>query len=76
MGDFFIQYDDSGRRYFRRLIYANILLYVLMVIVFVVSSVDIVILLLTACSVSIISIVNAIYFIHRNPPKEYSEDLG
>lgn len=75
MGDFLILDDETGRRYFRRLIYINILLYVLVAIIFVVSTVDVVITLLVASGVSIASLVYAIYFIHKNPPMEYVEEL-
>lgn len=76
MGDFFLQYDETGKRYFRRLIYINILFYVLVAFIFIITAVDIVILLFIAFSASIISIVYAISFIHKNPPMQYSDGLA
>lgn len=76
MGDVFLQYNETGRRYFRRLIYVNILFYILVAIIFVITTVNIVILLLIVFSASIVSIVYAVYFIHKNPPMEYSDELA
>ena len=75
MGDFFLMHDETGKRYFRRLIYINILFYVLVVIIFIVTTVNIVILLSLAFIGSVISLFYVAYFIYRNPPKDYSEEL-
>jgi len=76
MGDFFLVHDETGKRYFRRLIYVNIIFYILAAIVYIVATVDVVILLSIAFSASIVSVVYAIYFIQKNPPMEYSEELN
>ncbi len=77
MGDFFLTYGE-GESYFRRLVYANIILYVVMAIVivsaFILFMVDIIILILIALIAGIASLACSLLFISRNPPAEYDEE--
>jgi hypothetical protein len=75
MGDLFLTYDDTGREYCRRLIFCNILFYIMMAFAVVFYMVDIIIILLAAVSVAVASLVYALYFIQKNPPTR-PEELG
>ena len=74
MGDYFLTYGE-GESYFRRLIYVNILLYVVMAIAFIVFMVDIVVLALIAIIAGVASVAYALFFVARNPPSEVSEEV-
>lgn len=76
MGDFFLTYDETGRTYFRRLIYANVLLYIVFAFIFAIYMVDITILILAAVSVASTSFAYALYFISKNPPIEPEEEYS
>jgi hypothetical protein len=74
LGDYLLTYGE-GESYFKRLIYVNILLYVVMAIAFIVYMVDIVILALIAIVTVVVSLAYALFFLKRNPPSEVSEEL-
>ncbi len=74
MGDVFITYDEYGKKYIRRMIYLNVLLYVMMGILFLLFMVDTLILMLTAIIATIVSFVYVLYFIQKHPPAEYDEE--
>ena len=76
MGDFFLTYDESGKAYLRRLFYFNVLLYPVMGLVAVVYMVDILVVIFSASLLACGSLIYAVYFILRNPPMEYGEDLS
>ncbi|MFW9961339.1 MAG: hypothetical protein ACFFDV_09990 [Candidatus Thorarchaeota archaeon] len=73
MGDVLITYDEYGQKYLRRVVYLNVLLYIMMGILFLLFTVDILILILTAIIAVMVSFVYVLYFIHRHPPAEYDE---
>jgi hypothetical protein len=73
MGDYFLTYGE-GESYLKRVIYVNILLYVVMAIAFIVYMVDIVILVLIAIIAGVVSVAYALFFLARNPPSEYDEE--
>jgi hypothetical protein len=75
VGDYFLTYGE-GESYFRRLVYVNILLYVAMLIAFVVFTVDIVILVIIAIIAVVASLAYSLFFIMKNPPRDYREPTG
>ena len=70
MGDVLLTYDEYGREYVRRIICCNILFISMLALTAVFSIVDGFVALLAALSASVVSIVYAFYFIHKNPPAE------
>jgi hypothetical protein len=76
MGDVFLTYDDTGRSYLRRLFYVNVVLYILMGIALIVYMVDITILILVLSLSAIASLIYAIYFALKNPPREYDSETS
>ncbi|MGY5872894.1 MAG: hypothetical protein RTV72_11655 [Candidatus Thorarchaeota archaeon] len=75
MGDFFLTYNEEGQAYFRRLIYLNILLYILMGIIFIVNLLDLITLVIIISTIAVASVIYALYFLYRNPPSEYDSEL-
>jgi hypothetical protein len=71
MGDVFINYDEYGKRYLKRMIYLNVLLYIIMGFAFLFFIADVLIILLIAVLTTAASLVYALYFIRKNPPREY-----
>lgn len=76
MGDFFLTYDESGKAYLRRLFYFNVLFYPVMGLVAVVYMIDVLVVIFAASLLACGSLIYAAYFIIRNPPMEYGEDLS
>jgi hypothetical protein len=70
MGDFLLVHDESGKKYFRRIIYVNILFYAAMGALFILYIIDLLILVLGAIGAALASFAYAIYFILKNPPEE------
>ncbi|MHA2141029.1 MAG: hypothetical protein ACXADC_13510 [Candidatus Thorarchaeota archaeon] len=68
MGDVFLNYDEAGRAYFRRLVYCNILFYLMLAFAVVFIMVDIIIVIIAGLLVAIASLLYAFYFIQKNPP--------
>ena len=68
MGDVYLTYDESGRAYFRRWVYLNILVLVVTGFFFLFTTVDIIIIILPAALIAGSSLVYALYFIRKNPP--------
>jgi hypothetical protein len=71
MGDVFINYDEYGKRYLKRMIYLNVLLYIIMGFAFLFFIADVLIILLIAVLTTAASLVYSLYFIRKNPPREY-----
>ena len=71
MGDFFLTYNEDGRTYFRRLIYVNILLYIILAISFLVWLLDPIILIAIACIILLATILHLLYYLYKNPPSEF-----
>jgi hypothetical protein len=76
MGDVFLTYDETGRAYFRRLVVLNILALTVFAFIFVVTTVDIIVVILPAAFVAGASLVYALFFISKNPPIEPEEDYS
>lgn len=74
MGDFLLVHDESGKRYFRRIIYVNILFYAAMGFLFILYIIDLLILVLGAVVAALASLVYAVYFILKNPPAEIDKN--
>lgn len=74
MGDVFITYDEYGQKYIRRIIYLNVLLYVVAAILFVLYMVDALTVVLIAVIATMVSFFYVLYFIHKHPPAEYDEE--
>ncbi|MFW9769519.1 MAG: hypothetical protein ACFFF9_08275 [Candidatus Thorarchaeota archaeon] len=72
MGDYFLTYG-SGESYLKRVVYVNILLYVVLIIALIVFMVDIVILVLIAIIAVVASLAYSLFFIMKNPPRDYPE---
>ena len=68
MGDFLLVHDESGKKYFRRIIYVNILFYAAMGFLFILYIIDLLILIMGAIVAALVSLAYAIYFILKNPP--------
>ncbi|TFG32980.1 hypothetical protein EU527_09050 [Candidatus Thorarchaeota archaeon] len=68
MGDFILTHDDSGKAYFQRIIYLNIILYVLGGIAFMIFMFDIIVLVVIAIFGLSLSLLYLGYFIYKNPP--------
>ena len=71
MGDFFLTYNEDGRTYFRRLIYLNILLYIILAIIFLVWLLDPIILITIVCIILLATILQILYYLYKNPPSEF-----
>ena len=71
MGDFFLTHNEEGRAYFRRLIYLNILLYIIGAIIIVVFTVDPIILIIAVCIILFATIAHILHYIYKNPPSEF-----
>jgi hypothetical protein len=69
MGDVYLTYDDGGA-YYRRWVYLNIVVLIVMGVLFVVTTVDIIFIILPAALLAVSSFVYALYFIRKNPPIE------
>ena len=72
MGNFFLVHVESGKKFFRRIIYVNILFYAAMGALFML--IDLLILVLGAFAAALASFAYAIYFILRNPPAEVDKN--
>ena len=70
MGDVYLTYDESGKAYFRRWVYLNILLLIMWGIIFVVTNVDVIFIILSGVLVAALSFVYALYFVRKTPPIE------
>ena len=70
MGDFLLVHDESGKKYFRRIIYVNILFYAAMGFLFILYIIDLLILIMGAIVAALASFAYATYFILKNPPAE------
>ena len=73
MGDVFLLYEDTGREYFRRLVFCNILFCIVMALGVVFYLVDIFIIYLAIILAAVSSIFYALYFIQKNPPTRSHE---
>jgi len=71
MGDFLLTHNEEGRAYFRRLIYLNILLYIIGAIIIVVLVVDTITLIIIVSIILIATILHILHYLHKNPPSEY-----
>ncbi|TFH07099.1 MAG: hypothetical protein E4H14_09270 [Candidatus Thorarchaeota archaeon] len=71
MGDFLLTYNKEGKAYFRRLVYLNILLYIIGAIIIVVLVLDTIILIITVCIILSATILHILHFIYKNPPSEF-----
>jgi hypothetical protein len=67
MGDVYLTYGDGGA-YFRRWVYLNIVVLIVMGLFFLFTTVDIIFIVLPAAVMAISSLVYALYFIRKNPP--------
>ena len=74
MGDFLLVHDRPGKKYFRRVIYVNLLFYAAMGVLFILYIIDLAILILGTIVAALASFSYAIYFILKNPPVEVDED--
>ena len=74
MGNFFLVHVESGKKFFGRIIYVNILFYAAMGALFMLYIIDLLILVLGAFAAALASFAYAIYFILRNPPAEVDKN--
>jgi hypothetical protein len=74
MGDVFINYDEYGRKYLRRIVYLNVILYIIIGIALLLFWVDAFLLLLLAFIAAGTSLAYVFYFIRKNPPIEYPDE--
>lgn len=71
MGDFFLIHNEEGRAYFRRLIYLNIILYIILAYVFLVWAVGQTMVIIIACIILLATILHILYYLYKNPPSEF-----
>jgi hypothetical protein len=73
MGDYLLMHDEEGRSYFRRVVYVNAAVYIGSAIIFIIYSVNMIILFSIAATVTIVFLGYALWFIHTHPPTEPEE---
>jgi hypothetical protein len=70
MGDVFINYNEYGKKYLKRIFYLNIVFYIIAGIALLLFFSEIIIIISAASFLAVISLIYAFYFIHKNPPIE------
>ncbi|MGY5880872.1 MAG: hypothetical protein RTV31_11510 [Candidatus Thorarchaeota archaeon] len=68
MADVYINYEDSGRKYFRRAMYINIMLLLWAVIMYIFFTFDIIVLVTLGISALGLLIIYLVYFLLTNKP--------
>lgn len=71
MGDFFLVHNEEGRAYVRRLIYLNVILYIILAYVFLVWTVGQTMVIIIACIILLATILHILYYLYKNPPSEF-----
>jgi hypothetical protein len=74
MGDVFINYNEYGKKYLKRIFYLNIMFYIIAGIALLLFFSEIIVIVSAASFLAVISLIYALYFIHKNPPIENLED--
>lgn len=74
MGDYIFTYDQSGHRYYDRLYWAIVIFMIIGFFSLMTVQVNLVISFLIGLVGVIVLISYVVFFIHENPPKEYSEE--
>ena len=59
LGNLILVYDEYGRTHYRRLLWMNVLLYIVLEIIFIVGFVDFIVIIFAAFSVAVASLVYA-----------------
>ncbi|MHA3964277.1 MAG: hypothetical protein AM325_012155 [Candidatus Thorarchaeota archaeon SMTZ1-45] len=75
MGDVILVYDEYGRTHYKRLFWMNVVLYVILGIIVIVGLVDLIIIVVVAFSIAMLSLIYALYFIRKNPPLNYEQEV-
>jgi hypothetical protein len=70
MGDVFINYNEYGKKYLKRIFYLNIVFYIIAGIALLLFFSEIIIIISAASFLAVVSLIYAFYFIHKNPPIE------